>query len=124
MRRRIASLLTLGALLVAFAGISAPSASAITYSSSVKIKGYNLGFFNGKVGSEFKKCKKKRKVEVYSDQQPPDTDSLAAEATTNKKGKWDAVDFHGLGGDYYAIVKQKSGKNYDCASATSPIFHR
>ena len=124
MRRRIVSLLTLGALVVAFAGISASPASAITYSSSVKIKGYNLGFFEGKVGSEFKKCKKKRKVDVYADKEDPSTDSIAGSATSNKKGKWDTVDFHGLGGDYYAIVKQKSGKNYDCASATSPIFTR
>jgi hypothetical protein len=124
MRRGKASLLTLGAAAMLFAGVAAPTAAAKTYSSTVKIKGYSLGFFSGKVGSEKKKCKKKRKVEVYVDEPAPETDSLAGEAKTNKKGKWSAVDFHGLGGTYYAIVRPKTSGKATCENAQSPPFVR
>jgi hypothetical protein len=123
-RRGITSLFTLGAVVALVAAIAVPTAAAKTYSSSVKIQGYDLGFFLGKVSSEKKKCKKGRKVQIYSDRTPPETDSLAGEAKTDKKGKWSANDLHGLGGTYYAIVRPKTLANAKCAHAQSPPFVR
>jgi hypothetical protein len=123
MRRKITLLLALGAMVALLAGTSVQSAAAKTYPSSIKIKAYSLGFFSGKVKSPHKPCKKKRKVEVWHDSQSG-SDSLAGEGRTNKKGKWELVDFHGLGGSYYAIVKQKTVKGDTCQVATSPPFVR
>lgn len=124
MRRGTASLIAVGAVVALCVGVLAPTAAAATFQSTVRVKAYNLGFWSGKVGSENKKCKKKRRVELYSDQ-TDGTDSLAGSGRTNKKGKWRFVDEHGLGGTYYAIVKQKTISGGDtCAEATSPPFIR
>ncbi len=127
MKSRIA-VLTLGvaALVIAWA----PSAPASSATTTVKVTKYSLGFFYGKVKSENKACRKKRKVTLYTHPGAPDPDAVVGGDKTTKKGKWAINDSHGLGGDYYATVNEKtiklkgSGKKVTCESASSPIFSR
>jgi hypothetical protein len=125
MKSRIAILiLGVAALLMILpAGASASSAS-----SSVTVSKYSLGFFYGKVKSENKACRKKRKVTLYTHPGAPDPDAVVGGDKTTKKGKWTINDTHGLGGEYYATVNEKTikakAKKVTCESATSPIFSR
>jgi spermidine/putrescine-binding protein len=128
MNRRIA---ITGAAGLALVLALAPAALAgKTFSSQVKITGYNLGAFEGQVRSNFEKCEDKRGVELWKDNTDSD-DSLIGDDKTDASGAWSVVDFSG--GSFYAVARNKTGKyrkpngkrkSYQCPEVTSAIFVR
>ena len=100
--------------------------------SEVKITGYDLGFFEGQVRSDFRLCQEKRRVELWEDNADVSDDLLGTEKTA-ASGGWSIVDTDGTGGNYYAVATHKEGKYrkkngkkrpYDCPEVTSEIFVR
>ena len=124
--RSRALLVVAGAAALLMAGTG--TAAAKTYTTTIKVDGYYLGYFEGSVKSKQRKCKRSRAIALYVIEAPPAQDELVGEAKTDKRGKWQVNDTHGLGGDYYAIVDEKkirkNGKRHTCSDAESPAFTR
>ncbi len=117
---------------VAALAIAGTAFGAKVFSSQVKFTGYNLGFFEGQVRSNFEKCEDKRGVEVWHDNETV-SDTLIGEDKTDASGAWSVSDFSGTGGNYYAVARNKTGKyrkpngkrkDYQCPEVTSGIFTR
>ena len=105
---------------------------AKSFSSQVKITGYNLGFFEGQVRSNFEKCEDKRGVELWKDNETT-SDSLLGDDKTDASGAWSVNDSVGTGGAYYAVARNKTGnykkpngtkKHYKCPEVISGTFVR
>ena len=120
-----------GLLVIALAPATLATAGKIK-DSEVKITGYELGFFEGQVRSDFPLCQEKRRVELWEDHSDV-SDSLLGTERTAGNGGWSIVDTDGTGGDYYAVATHKEGtyrkrngkrKPYDCPEVTSEIFVR
>jgi hypothetical protein len=106
---------------------------AKSFSSQVKITGYNLGFFEGQVRSNFEKCEDQRGVELWEDLPDPASDTLLGDDKTDASGAWSVVDSDGTGGTYYAVARHKEGKYrkqngkkkpYECPEVVSGTFTR
>ena len=96
------------------------------WDSEIKITGYvdNTSFL-GKVRSERKTCKRKRKVSVWK-RNPGAMDAPVGTARTNRRGIW-AVSAPGAEtGVYYAHVKKRvrkrAGHKHVCKADRSPSF--
>ena len=108
-----------------------PALAVRTFGSEVKITGYNLGFVEGQVRSNFEKCEDRRGVEVWQDRTEGD-DTLVGDDKTDASGAFSVVDF-GTGTTFYAVARNKEGryrkpngkrKKYQCPEVTSPPFTR
>jgi hypothetical protein len=125
MARRLVGAATIGvAVLASMVGMA--MAHVARSDSSVKITGYidNTSFL-GKVGSERKACKRKRKVTVWK-RNPGAMDGPVDTARTDKRGIW-AVSAPGADpGPYYATVKKRvrkrKGHKHVCKPDRSPSF--
>jgi hypothetical protein len=132
--RRWVGTIALAALVLGAAGTAIAGKS---YDSKVTFKGYNLGFFEGRVHSSFDLCEEKRGVDVYEDDPATlDTfrDNLIGTDRTDNKGEWSVSDTDGNGGVYYAVARSQKGsfkpkpdkkkKKYTCPEAESKAFVR
>lgn len=114
-------------------GLAAPATAGKVKSSSAKVTGYNLGFFEGEVRSRFDLCEERRGVELWEDLPDPATDTLLGDDKTDSEGAWSIVDTDGTGGTYYAVARNKKGqyrdargerRKYQCPEVTSKPFTR
>ena len=122
-----------GVFLLALALVPATLATAGKFHpAEVKVTGYELGFFEGQVRSDFRLCQEKRRVELWEDHSDV-SDSLLGTKRTAGDGSWSISDTDGTGGDFYAVATHKEGKYrkrngkrkpYDCPEAVSEIFVR
>lgn len=117
--------LTLSALAIMLAGAAVASATA--FNTNLRFNRYSLGFFYGVVKSSQPKCKA-RQVALFVKGTPPNSDMPIGGVKSSPNGHWSIVDGHGLGGDYYAKVKDKrikiNGKSHLCKADTSNVFTR
>jgi len=96
------------------------------YDTRVRISGYvDNASFLGRVGSERKACKRKRRVTVWR-RNPGAMDAPVGTAKSNGKGIWAVAAPAAPPGRYYAIAKKrglpKPGHRHVCGRARSKLF--
>jgi hypothetical protein len=123
-RHRTAMLIaTMLAAVIGFAAV----ASAGTFNTTLRLNRYSLGFFYGVVKSPQPKCKVRRVGLYVMTGEPPKLTPIGG-TKSGRNGHWKEVDGHGLGGDYYAKVPEKTirinGRRHTCKADISNRFTR
>jgi hypothetical protein len=105
--RRIVGSAVIVSVVLASMMVATATGHTVRLDSKVRITQYvdNTSFL-GKVGSERKACKRKRKVTVWK-RNPGAMDGPVGSARTNRKGIWAVFAPGAESGVYYATVKRR-----------------
>lgn len=116
------ALAVIGALTLGVLATAAAGKAKTRVESDVTIKNSASGTYDGKVTSAKKKCKKKRDISVYHDEDDDGVDNadfFIGEAVTNNSGKWSMTgeEQAPVGDAVVAIVEEKETRKSICLEA-------